>query len=231
MNRMLAKLLIVALAAVCARAEDTAPKEPVVRKLVAVKYLEPDNQLRRLLDILGVTASDRVAGYIAISGQKDAVAAAEEAIKHMDVQRHEPDIEVTGWLLVTKAQAGEAIPAELEGVAKQLRAAFGYGNLQILTSFVLRTQDGHGGRTGGTTSESGVLHDYGFGINTVNLSTSETGVREIQLNRVDFSAGSPVRIIADNLDLREGQKVVIGKTSIGSDSPLILVLSCRVIGE
>ena len=230
MTRMLAKLLMVALAAVCAHADDTAPKEPVVRKLVAVKYLEPDNQLRRLLDILGVTVSDRVSGYVSISGQKDAVAAAEEAIKHMDVPRREPDVEITGWLLVTKAQAAEAVPAELEGVAKQLRAAFGYANLQVLTNFVLRTRDGGGGQTRGITSEPGALNNYGFNIDTVNVETSEHGTRDIQLTRADFSAGS-IRIVADHLDVKEGQKVVIGKTSVGSDSPLILVLSCRVIGE
>lgn len=230
MNRMLAKLLIVALAAVCARAEDTAPKEPVVRKLVAVKYLQPDYQLRSLLGILGVQVSDPVAGYIAISGQKDAVAAAEEAIHHMDVQKRAEDIEITGWLLVTKAQAGEAVPAELAGVAKQLRAAFGYGNLQLLTNFVLRTRDGGGGQTRGITSEPGPLNNYGFNINTVNVETTEPGTHDIQLTRADFSAGS-IRIVADHLDMKEGQKVVIGKTSVGSESPLILVLSCRVIGE
>ena len=231
MTRMLAKLMIVALAAVCARAEDTAPKEPAVRKLVAVKYLQPDGQLRRLLGILGVEVSDRVGDYVAISGQKDAVAAAEEAIHHMDVQKRAEDVEVTGWLLVTKAQAGEAVPAELAGVATQLRAAFGYGNLQVLTSFVLRTRDGDGCHTGGMTSEPGQLHNYSLRINTVNIATSERGTREIQLTRVDFGAGDSIRIVADHLDIKEGQKVVIGKTSVGSDSPLILVLSCRVIGD
>jgi hypothetical protein len=225
--------LVIAAIASCVRAQDTAPKEPVVRKLVAVKYLQPDQSLRRLLDILGVTVSDRVGDYVAISGQKDAVAAAEEAIRHMDVEKLEPDVEITGWLLVTKSQTAETrpVPAELEGVAKQLRAAFGYGDLQVLTSFVVRTRAGHGGHAGGTTSETGVLHDYGFNLGAVDFIAGASGAHEIQLNRVDFTAGSPVRITADSLDMREGQKVVIGKTSIGTESPLILVLSCRVIAE
>jgi len=145
MNRLLVKVCFgILVAAACASAED-------VEKLVQLKHVQPNSQLRNVFEVLGVRMSDSVGGYIALKGSKDAVAAAEEALHRMDVESPPVDIELTGWLVMAPARGtdGSELPPELSPVAKQLKTAFGYADLRLLTSFILRTRAGGSGDSGG----------------------------------------------------------------------------------
>jgi len=237
MNRILATVCIGTLiAAACARAEDAKDaKDPnIVEKLVQVKHVEPNQQLRNLFDVLGVRMSDSVDGYIALKGSKDAVAAAEEALHRMDVEKPPVDVELTGWLVMTPLRGtdGSELPTELTPVAKQLKTAFGYPDLRLLTSFVLRTRAGSGGDSGGLIDRD----FYSFKTNRVDVDGDTAGSHKIRLITVRFTCHKSN--LETDVDLNEGQKVVIGKTSMlygGPEStesaPLILVLSARVLSE
>jgi hypothetical protein len=112
MNRILATVCIGTLiAAACARAEDAKDaKDPnIVEKLVQVKHVEPNQQLRNLFDVLGVRMSDSVGGYIALRGSKESVAAAEEALHRMDVEKPPVDVELTGWLVMAPAHRTDGL--------------------------------------------------------------------------------------------------------------------------
>jgi hypothetical protein len=232
MNRLIAKLCFgFMLAAACASAED-------VEKLVQVKHVEVDQRLHNLFDILGVRVSDRVGGYIALKGPKDAVAAAEEALHSMDVDKPPVNVELTGWLVVASSQppaALQPLPADLASVAKQLKAAFGYADLRVLTSFVARTRAGSDIRNNGQFSNELIggkeYSSYDFRVHKVEVAGDGVGARRLRLDGVSLMVGNGV--LSSDIDLIEGQKVVIGKTSMGSatGTPLILVLSVRVITE
>src|SRR5581483_8525454 len=235
--RRLFALLPIALAAVCVRAEEKqAP--PDVPKVVQLKHIEPDGKLLDLLRTLGVSASGRVAGYIALRGSKEAVAVAEEAIQKMDVpQRPQPDIDLRGWIVMNVPHGGgdregAPLPEELEGVAKQLRAAFGYSNLRLLTGFMLRTRAEDGGNTGGQIPLVPTAPPifYQFDFHRIDVEGDPPAPRKLHINnlalRCDVPNARPVNL-STAVDLTDGQKVVIGKTSLvsGAEIPLILVLS------
>jgi hypothetical protein len=232
MNRLIAKLCFgFMLAAACASADD-------VEKLVQVKHVEADQRLHNLFDVLGVRVSDRVGGYIALKGSADAVAAAEEVLHHMDEEKPAMNVELTGWLVVASSQPAPALqplPEDLAAVARQLKAAFGYSDLRVLTSFVVRTRAGSDMRDNGQFSNELVggkgYSGYGFHVNRVEVTGDGTGAHRLRLDNVSLSLGEGN--LSSDVDLNEGQKVVIGKTSMGiaTGTPLILVLTARVITE
>jgi hypothetical protein len=227
MNKLFAKLCLgFMIAAACASAEDAV----ITERLVEVKHLQVNQDLRNLFDTLGVHVSDRVGNYIALKGTKDAVSAAEEALHRMDIDKPEPGVEITGWLVVSTSTGtdGTDLPADLTSVAKQLKEAFGFANLRLLTSFVLRT------RAGGTGQSSGLVDGdfYNFSANRVDVTGDAAGTHKVHLASVHLSCHKSD--LHTDVDLNEGQKVVIGKTSMAYGSgtaPLILVLTARVITE
>jgi hypothetical protein len=245
MKRLFLKVCFgVLFAAACANAQDTAkdPKDPnIVEKLVQVKHVEPNQQLRNLFDVLGVRMSDSVGGYIALKGSKDAVAAAEETLHRMDVEKPPEDVELTGWLVMAPSHGtdGSDLPAELMPVAKQLKSAFGYADLRLLTSFVLRTRAGGSGDSGGPIGGD----FYNFSASRVDVSGETAGAHKLRLTAVHLSCNKS-NLLTD-VDLSEGQKVVIAKTSMlyairnrdlsrfdaPESTPLILVLSAHVLAE
>src|SRR4051794_8630299 len=88
-------------------------------KVVEVRFLDI-NALRNFLGAFGV-ASELVPGsrFIALRGEGPSVAAAEEALKRIDVPRK--NVELTFHILSASAQAGtEKLPADLDPVVKQL---------------------------------------------------------------------------------------------------------------
>ena len=228
MNRWIVRICLGALfAGACASAQ-VGVLPPEVQKLVEVKHVQPTQQLRNLFDVRGVRMSDPVGGYIALRGSKDAVAAAEEVLHKMDVEKPAQDVEITGWLVIESAHESDPVPEELAPVVKQLRAAFGYSNLRLLTSFTLRTRAGGSGNTGGPIGPG----FYNFSTSRVDVSGEAAGAHKLHLMAVHFDC-SKSNLMTD-VDLAEGQKVVIGKTSMSYGStpaPLILVLSARVVSE
>jgi len=233
MTRFIARLCLgFALAAVCASAEDAV----ITEKLVEVKHLQVNQDLRNLFDTLGVHVSDRVGSYVALKGTKDAVAAAEEALHRMDVDKPELNVELTGWLVVSSSTVAglEPLPEELASAAKQLKTAFGYSDLKVLTSFVERTRAGSSVMTGGLVTNDLIVagskgvssQSYSFKVNKVEVSGEPTGAHRVRLQNAQLTMG-PAGLSSD-VDLKEGQKVVIGKTDAGH-MPLILVLTARVL--
>jgi hypothetical protein len=197
---------------------------------VQVKHVEPNQSLHNLFDVLGVRMSDSVGGYIALRGSKESVAAAEEALHRMDVEKPPVDIELTGWLVMAPSHGtdGLELPAELTPVAKQLKTAFGYADLRLLTSFILRTRAGGSGDSGGPIGGD----FYNFSASRLDVSGETVGAHKLRLTAVHLSCNKS-NLLTD-VDLTEGQKVVIAKTSMTfshETTPLILVLSAHVLSE
>jgi len=123
---------------------------------------------------------------------------------------------------------GAELPADLAPVAKQLKTAFGYADIRLLTSFVLRTRAGSAGDSGGPLGGD----FYNFSASRVDVSGETAGAHKLRLTAVHLSCNKS-NLLTD-VDLTEGQKVVIAKTSMTfshETTPLILVLSARVLSE
>jgi hypothetical protein len=83
---------------------------------------------------------------------------AEEIVKRYDVPRAGPDlshthgVEIVAHILLAgpKGSSGDALPADLEPVAKQLRSVFGYTDIRLLDSALIRGRENKGSEVSGT---------------------------------------------------------------------------------
>jgi hypothetical protein len=182
------------------------------------------------------------------------LAAIEEAIKRLDTpEAPRPDIDLHVHVLIASNDSpvsGE-YPAELGDVIKQLKTTLNYKNYGLMTSAVHRAKEGRQGvRNQGvaqsklfevhtpegnpifyeyrsdplisdkTASGAAIVNTDGFTFNMrVPLNVGTAAQTSIQYQNVGFT--TPV-------SLRDGEKVVVGTTAIGSKG-LIVVLMMKVV--
>jgi hypothetical protein len=132
----------------------------------------------------------------------------------------------------------------LEAVVKQLKSTFSYKSYQLIDTQVMRVRAGQGGDVSGVVNGAPSL-DGNKTISQVKfksatVSTDEKG-RAIRIDRLSVGFRVPVRSgekqylyidtgISTDVDVREGQKVVVGKANMdGSDRASIVVLTAKVV--
>jgi hypothetical protein len=173
------------------------------------------------------------------------MAAIEEAIQRLDVpSAAAKNIEMTAYLLIGGDSAGtepSAMPKELDSVVTQLKNAFAFKSYRLLDILALRTRVGQHASTSsvgrpiqiGTNSPAPTTQ---FRINSAGIGSDETTIRIDGLNLdsripVQSSPGqygfSSVGLSAD-VDIKQGQKVVIGRVSV-AESALFVVLTAQVV--
>jgi hypothetical protein len=206
--------------------------------------------------ILGVLKmfSGRVNGdwkmrLVTWTGPKELAPAVEDIVKRLDVPAAPvPNVEVTFYLLRGSKQAGdgEPLPAELEGVAKQLKGTFALARLSLVDAAVIRA------RSGSEASSEGIFHgvgdpdspaNYRIRVDPVEVTSNEQG-RVIRLSHLGFTLGMTVTTgsgsslhrdkyqenLHTDIEFREGQKAVIGRTSAaGAGESLFLVVSGKIV--
>ncbi|HEY3441460.1 MAG TPA: hypothetical protein VGK29_11935 [Paludibaculum sp.] len=238
---LLATLLAVTLAA-------QEPKR-FVQKVYDVKYADVKELSNVLItDGLNVRFNEHFK-TISLYGSAETVAAAEELIKRFDTQRpgtrsSSRNVELTCYILIAapKGSAGEAVPTDLDPVVKQLKSAFGYNDFRLLDSTFIRAQEGNQvssvGNAGAPNPDlPGVQGRYEFTIRRgVRISSDDKGAR-VRLDDFVFDLRLPTAPekwtnvnFRTDVDIREGQKVVIGKArGDAAAGAYILVLSARVV--
>jgi hypothetical protein len=206
-----------------------------------------------------VTA-DNVLSVIVLRGAPNSVASLEQTIHELDTPgtgqavRAHRDVElivsVLGASDKTELLSQGQISEALTPVVKQLRAVFPYRNYQLLSSMLLRSSEGTpGGNTGviKNMANSGNLPQmsgYGVGFEQIIVSSEEDKPR-IRIRNFSFKTSVPTLagsipnttqwqdrdvLIRTDVDLREGQKVVVGKADVGSsDLALFVVLTARLV--
>lgn len=208
---------------------------------------------------VNVTA-DNVLSVIVLRGASNQVAALEQTVHELDTPGTGPaakshrDIELIVSVLGASDKA-ELLPEgkiseSLTPVVKQLQAVFPYKNYQLLSSMLLRSSEGTvGGNTGimKTLPNAGNLPQvsgYGVGFEQITVS-SEEDKPQIHVHNFSFKTSVPTSagsiqnttqwqnndvLIRTYVDLREGQKVVVGKANVGSsDLALFVVLTARLV--
>jgi hypothetical protein len=151
---------------------------------------------------------------------------------------------MTAYLLIGNETAGtepSAMPKELDSVVIQLKNAFAFKSYRLLDILALRT------RVGQRASNSSVGRPMQIGdkvaapttqfrIASAGIGSDETTVRIDGLNlqsRIPVATGQgqfgyqDVGLQAD-VDIKQGQKVVIGRVSV-AESALFVVLTAQVV--
>jgi hypothetical protein len=221
-------------------AQDQFSPQEKVQKLVTLKYADPQSVVR-LLRVWGLDSveMDNQLKVLSLSGTKARVASAEEAIKQLDVpSAAQKNIELTVYFVAGTDQDkgfGNPIPQELQSTVTQLKNTFPYKNYGLLDVLSLRTRSGVGANTVG---------QYGtrmtdFRVRSASLDGDASMIRLDGLhaglrNPLTDGAGKTTYIdtgiSADVLDVKEGQRLVVGRSSMdGPEKALFLVLIAKVI--
>jgi hypothetical protein len=217
-----------------------------IQKVFEIKHADVD-RLAGVLSLFGGVNANRELRVIGVSASSRIMPAIEETIRRLDVPPPTPkNIELTAYLLMGDEQEGSssATPADLEGVIKQLRATFAYKSFNILDTLVVRSRDKKDGEVRGVArfspDESTPAH-YKFTYASASIVSDEKG-RSIRVDRLRLNASVPVKPkgssvfqvvdtgFATDVDIREGQKVVVGKATVdGTTNALILVITAKIV--
>jgi hypothetical protein len=235
MKRLILALALIAMPTLAQVAQDPAER---IQKLVTVKFADPQS-VANLLSNFGVELRvDNRMKVIALSGQRNRVTTAEDAIKQLDVPAAgQKDIDLTVYFVIGSDQSytGSPIPKELDSTVATLKGAFPFKNFVMLDVLSLRSRSGvsadaSGQLTGGRLTT--------FSVRSASLDGDGSMIRLDQLHaglRVPAGGTSEkpnyvnTGISTDVVDVKEGQKLVVGRSSLnGPDTALFLVLIAKI---
>jgi hypothetical protein len=211
-----------------------APELPHQQRVFMLKYADP----RHVADVLRVFVSliqaDRDMHVVAVSAPAGAMSAIEDAIKRLDVPAAAPkdiDLVVDMILASDHSAADGTLPSELQPVADELKKIFSFRSFRLLDSILLRTQPGNRARTNGVIAlASDSKANYSFEVQPSAVTEDPQG-RLIRLDDLTLNISLPGDRnagVRTEITVREGQRVVVGKSNIGTDQSLILVVTAKV---
>ncbi len=239
-------------------AQAAAPRQRQ-QKVFDVRYADVNALTGMLNDMRRGSSPDRAIPQpdlhaIAVEAYTPAfLQSAEELIRRYDVpamsvgQNH--DFEIVAYILVAGRTPviGEALPADLENVAKHLKETFGYTDVKLVDSALEHAREGRdalvkgnvNGVSDGATQPSSyemthrliryepggqkgsiALYGFQFKLRLAYMASSQTA-SVMQWQDVVFQT---------DLNIPEGQSVVVGKSKVGTeDKSLVLVVKARTI--
>jgi len=212
-------------------------------KLFQVKYADVYH-LANLFRAFGATVQpEGDMKALSVRAPKEVLTAIEESIQRLDVpQPPAKNIQLDAYLLIAAAQGSSAnVPADLQPVVKQLKSIFNYQDFRSLGTLSMRVRDAANGTVSGllppVSVDSGEPTSYRFHMDRTAI-TSEGKEQAVRINGLDLRMGYGLKgpphhgevVINTSVDVRDGQKVVVGKANIDTaDNALILVLTAKVI--
>ncbi len=225
------------------KAEESKPQ---VQRIFILKYADP----AKVYQLLGVFGSRIYVNpdlhALAVSAAPEIMPAIEDAIKRLDMPAAgTQDIELTAYYVIggdAESTPGAAPPKELDSVVTQLKNSFPFKTYRLLDMLALRTRTG---RSADTSSNAGpvspgspsAVTQFHTGSLTLSADGSTVSVEGMKAGvRLPVPGGTgaaPFTFIDlglnANVDIKEGQKVVVGRLSVNKDQALFLVLTARVV--
>jgi len=208
-----------------------------ITKAVTLQY--PNSVNTGVLDGIGLIVK-RSGAVAVITGTPERVATAEAILKQLDVAPLVPtppaprkSIQLTAYLIIaSRSEApGSPLPKDLESPVNQVASIFPYKSFNLLDSIELRLLNGSKGAAVKGILPQGQVYPHG---GTYNLEVQRTELVEeppanlIRISNLAINVND-VRVDTD-VDMRENQKVVVGKANIdGSANALIVILTAKVV--
>ena len=215
-------------------AEVRSPDMVYHQRVFLLKYADARN-IANVLAVFGYSIkADRDLHVVAVSAPAQGMAAIEDAVNRLDVITAAPkDIDLIVYMVVASEQATSdgALPADLQPVASELKKIFSYKSFRLLDSILLRTQPGNRAEAKGVIAPGQEAKTpYGFSVQPSAVTEDPKG-RLIRLDNLSLSLrvpGGESAEIRTEITVREGQRVVVGKSNIGGGQSLILVVTAKV---
>ena len=250
-------MIVIAVPALVAAQQTEAPVEPApaaegdfVTKIFKITYADVKDIASVISLFGGGTRPNPTLRVIAWTGPEADLPAVEAAIRALDVAPvPEPNVELMIYFLFAGKEAATKtdVPAALDGVAVQLEDVFGYTNVRLIEVTAMRVRNGSHGKIDGILPQR--LADnrearYSFSFQRLFVTEDSAG-RSIRLDGLEAGVQAPHTFVEDgqdttrylrtgistDIDLREGQKAVIGKTSIEGGAETVFVVVTGTIIE
>jgi hypothetical protein len=245
-------LIAILLAGSLLAAQETKKEEPPqakVQRLFILKYADP-SQVANLLSVFEARVRPNSELHaLTVEASPEAMHAVEDAIQKLDVPSATPkNFEVTIYLLVASdsAAAGSPIPKDLDSVTTQLKNTFPFKNYGLLDVITFQARTGQMVRT---TSSGGSLPIGSrsvavitqLSINSIALQGDGRTLRVDRLNaqfrvpQATGTAGGEMQYnyldlqMQTDLDVKEGQKAVVGRLGLSHEQALFLVMTGKVL--
>ncbi|HZI18958.1 MAG TPA: hypothetical protein VEY09_10225 [Pyrinomonadaceae bacterium] len=222
-------------------------------RVFEVKHREPAN-LAQVLRTLGsgfrgaAVTPNQEFRTITVRDFPENISAMEETLRRLDTpEGPRRGVEFQVYLLAASNDAPLAnnIPAELGDAVGRLRQSLGYRNFSLMGSQMVRSRDGRHEtfnkgvaelRLAGDTPTGRSPVHYNYYIRAVSLGGG-TGPANVQVEEFSLEIRVPVTGTPDNrnfdtvafknpVSLREGERVVVGTTSVG-DKSVVVILSAN----
>jgi hypothetical protein len=247
MKRILLALLLMTLPlAAQEEKKGETPAPHTVQKLFVLKYADAQS-VRQLLQVFhanfNANGDMRV---IAVEATPEVMAGIEDAIKRLDVPSAAPaNIDLTIYLVVGHESEGPAggspVPKDLDSVVTQLKAGFPFKSYSLLDILAFRTRTGE---QASTTSSGGVVANGNTNapvMTSFRLNNASVGSDGASIHISKLNAGIKMPVFNNNgfsytdlgmntdIDIKEGQKVVIGRLGISKDQALFLVMTVKIL--
>lgn len=245
-------LFVLLLAPAFGQAPSTPAPPPMVLRVFQIKNADV-NRLARMVDVFGARVRpDPSLKVISVSGTEEQVKAIEDAIQRYDVPPPpQKNVDLTFHLVqALPAAVPDRLPADLEPVIKQLRTAFTFQGYRLADTIQVRTRDEDGFDASSAANFSGLFPNApttSSQLRAQRVTVITTGaVPVLRIDNLKLSVRVPQCTSKNNagecaqwnfmdngvntsVDVREGQKVVIGKTALGADSAVIIVVTAKVV--
>jgi hypothetical protein len=239
-----------------ARPQETPRESPVTKdfktKIFEVKY-RPADRLATVVQRLLSGGSASISANsefktITVRDFPENLATIEQVLQRLDTPAApRPNIELHMHVLIASNNRGKPsgtgapVPAELRDVLKQLSETLTYQNYELATSAVQRltTEMARAVEVKGTAELSGEtptapnsIMIYNHDIQSVSLVQNATGSPTVEIGYFRFTAiidkDLPGVGIGTALNLRDGEKVVVGTADIRNRA-LVIVLIAKLI--
>ena len=238
-----------------AKGPDFVEEKGFKTKIIEVKYRDPRSiyvAIRGLGSGFKGARIDADSSFniVTIRDFPENIAVMEEAIKRLDTpQPARPDVEIHVHVLIASnaAIASAERPAELNDVIKQLQSTLTYKNYSLMTSAIQRTKEGRNGVSNKGVAESKLFNVeanqgspifYEYVLDPVSIEMGAPGETKVQIGTFSFNMRIPLNLgssiqyenvgFRTPVSVREGEKVVVGTTTMG-DKGLIVVLTAKII--
>jgi len=167
---------------------------------------------------------------ISVRGPAPTLSAIEEAIKRFDVPANSvKTVEFTAYILVgSQGNESDSVPATLRQVVDQLRNIMAYKSYSLLETLTGRGVEGKDVNSLGSITWAGhPQENYQFHERT--HVSGEGADQTVRFDPINFVLGAnPAMQITTSLDIKKGQQIVVGKTTL-RDQAIILVMTAKVV--
>jgi len=227
------------------------PQEPAAEGGAVTKVVRVHTGARNLAALASggsrvEVRADDVLKAIVLRGKPADVSALENTIRELDSASSNlgssKNVELTVYLLSGSSSSSPSATEEklpvVAPVVKQLHAVFPYSNYQLLSTMLLRSGEGTPASTSGLLKGFGnstAPSHYEVSYKAARVSADEAGpsihlmgfhfLLRVAIGASMFDAG-----VETDVDLRDGQKVVVGKSNVETaDSALFVVLVAKLV--